>query len=118
MAYDPAANRLILFGGITKLSNSDQPGQYLNDTWEFSLDALQWTQLTNNTVMPSLQNNQALYVDDAQAVFLYGGTYDCEEENSIDSFLGTVCISDMLYKFDCGNPANYLSHFTSLQHLV
>ncbi len=68
MAYDNATGTVILFGGSTGFTSSQD---YTNATWSFNGD--RWTQLTPTT-LPSARISASLTYDpDSDALLLFGG---------------------------------------------
>jgi hypothetical protein len=67
MAYDPARQRVVLFGGRTGPTNAE----LLNDTWEFN--GTTWNQIVPATP-PSNRSDAPMVFDDlAGRVLMYGG---------------------------------------------
>lgn len=64
MAYDPARDRVVLFGGWNG-------GLYLDDTWEW--DGTQWTQMTPTTVPEERDWHGMAYDPNTQRVIMFGG---------------------------------------------
>ncbi|HET9327540.1 MAG TPA: kelch repeat-containing protein [Candidatus Eisenbacteria bacterium] len=65
--YDPAGDRLILFGG------ADEDG-VLNDTWQLSLSSLTWTHLTpTGTPPPARSVHTAILDSPRNRIVVYGG---------------------------------------------
>jgi hypothetical protein len=70
MAYDPARQSLILFGGNSWSGGSSIP----NDTWEWSSTTRQWSPLTT-TGSPDARWGHAMVTDPARKkILLYGGS--------------------------------------------
>ncbi len=66
MAYDAAADRVVLFGGTSK------PGVYLSDTWAFDLATDTWTNVTTSAPSPRASAGFA-YDSRADRFVLFGG---------------------------------------------
>ncbi len=66
VGYDELNNRIIVFGG------QESGGDYLQDTWEFSLDTLTWNQIA--TTGPSARRSAKMVYDSKnQQMILFGG---------------------------------------------
>jgi galactose oxidase-like protein/kelch motif-containing protein len=79
MVYDPASQKVILFGGYNR-------SRYLNDTWTF--DGTTWTKVVNTRVAPPARANAQMDYDSVtHRVVLFGGY------NGIE-FLGDTWIWD------------------------
>src|SRR5206468_8793434 len=66
MTYDPASDKIIMFGGFDGTT-------YLNDTWTF--DGVTWTEVATNTRPPARAAAQMAYDSVTRKVVLFGG-YD------------------------------------------
>lgn len=73
MAFDPATNQLILFGGF------DSFGNVLSDTWNW--DGTTWTQLFPSTSPPALAEASMAFDSATNQLILFGG-YDGTSELS------------------------------------
>ncbi len=74
--YDPARNRMLVFGGYGfHYTSSDEP-EYLNDIWELALDGTPtWTELTPSGTAPSGRLAGAAVYDPLRQRFVgFGGT--------------------------------------------
>lgn len=70
MVYDPAADRVLLFGGCSSGFGPCPQG----DLWSLDLAASQWTQLQPAGDAPAARSNPALVFDPASGqAFLFGG---------------------------------------------
>lgn len=81
-AYDPAGNRLVLFGGASA------PGVSLSDCWEYDLNTNQWNQIPNptpGTTGPTGRFDCQMEYDAATgSLILFGG----QESNTTSSRVG------------------------------
>lgn len=69
VAYDPARQRIVLFGGI-----SDWLGSkflYENDTWEW--DGVDWVEMKPETIPPARAGHMMAYDEKRGVVVLFGG---------------------------------------------
>ena len=71
MVYDAAADRIVVFGGATKLS-----GDVLGDTWVYETDANTWTEMHPAVSPPERAGAAAWYDPVTGATFVFGGSAD------------------------------------------
>lgn len=71
MVYDPAADRIVVFGGAT-----DMFGDVLGDTWVYDTDANTWTKMHPAVSPPRRAGAAAWYDPVAEATFVFGGSAD------------------------------------------
>jgi outer membrane protein assembly factor BamB len=64
--YDPAGNRMVVFGG--RMSGYD----YFNDTWVLDFDTMSWSQLAISGP-PARANFEAIYDSSRQRMIIFGG---------------------------------------------
>jgi len=80
-AYDPASNRMIVFGGATYPNGQSDPSAYLNDTWVLTNangqgGAPVWTQLSPAGTLPAGRYGQTGVYDSANnRLTIFGGGY-------------------------------------------
>jgi len=86
MAYDPALNKAILFGGIT----CPQQCTYLNDTWAW--DGTNWTQITTPVSPPARIGASLAYDATSQQFVLFGGNY--VDSGGVRHFLSDTWLFD------------------------
>jgi hypothetical protein len=74
IGYDPARNRLLMFGGYG-FHYPGGPSEYLNDIWEFDLGTLTWHELNPSGNPPSGRLAGAAVYDPRRQRFVgFGGT--------------------------------------------
>jgi hypothetical protein len=71
MIYDAAEDRVVVFGGATKLS-----GDVLGDTWVYDTDANAWTEMHPSVSPPGRADAATWYDVVADATFVFGGSAD------------------------------------------
>ena len=71
MVYDAAADRIVVFGGATKLG-----GDVLGDTWAYDTDANTWTEMSPTVSPPGRAGAAAWYDPVTEATFVFGGSAD------------------------------------------
>jgi N-acetylneuraminic acid mutarotase len=70
MAYDPATQRMIMFGGY-------YVGSELNDTWAYNPAANAWTELNPSGTVPPARHFHAMVCDPSTGrMIMFGGTGD------------------------------------------
>jgi N-acetylneuraminic acid mutarotase len=80
MAYDPAARRMILFGGQNLETE-------FGDTWAYDPAANKWTELHPSGVVPTPRSGQDLVCDSSRVVLImFGGSYDPVTGLGLDYF--------------------------------
>ena len=71
MAYDPATQRLIMFGGF------DESGGRLNETWAYDPTANTWTKLSPSGKLPAGRDAHSMVYDPSSGLMIvFGGEYD------------------------------------------
>jgi WD40 repeat protein len=71
MAYDKTSDRIIVFGGATKLS-----GDVLDDTWAYDSDTNMWADVRPSASPPGRAGATAWYDGRVGAMFVFGGSAD------------------------------------------
>ena len=70
LAYDPATDKVILFGGVA----GDEYETYFNDTWSFDVASRTWTNLMPGGEVPSPRAGHCMEYDPAtHKIILFGG---------------------------------------------
>ncbi|MCL4434752.1 MAG: hypothetical protein M1399_08335, partial [Actinobacteria bacterium] len=82
MAFDPATNQLVLFGG-----SENGVGNQANDTWTY--DGSNWTQQTPATSPPPLADAAMAYDAASQQLILFGGGTSAGVTNETWAWDGT-----------------------------
>jgi N-acetylneuraminic acid mutarotase len=71
MVYDPATDRLILFGGRT--SKAVGPGTDCNETWTYDFASNAWSQLSPSGSPPARESAALAYDPGTKRIILFGG---------------------------------------------
>jgi N-acetylneuraminic acid mutarotase len=78
LAYDPATNKVILFGGVA----GDDYETYFNDTWSFDVASRTWTNLMPGDEVPSPRAGHCMEYDPAtHKIVLFGGVGPVSAQN-------------------------------------
>ncbi len=75
MAYDPIADRMVLFGGTDDMLGGDFHGAY-NDTWSYDFDTNTWTDMNPPAAPSPRYHGGFAYDSQVDRFVLYGGIGD------------------------------------------
>jgi WD40 repeat protein/DNA-binding SARP family transcriptional activator len=92
--YDPDAERIVMFGGHTRLG-----GDVLGDTWVYDADANTWAEIDTTLSPPARSGHVAWYDRAVRSTFVFGGG---GEWSSWPPLPWTALGGEELWGFDAG----------------